>query len=100
MAENSTGETILAFMLGAIAGAAAGVLLAPEPGRKTRRRLADWLEELKEEGEDFLEEQKDVLAKTIETTKESLADELETKKRAVEAALKAGKKAYRETGQG
>lgn len=34
-----TGKTILAFLAGAVAGAAAALLLAPESGTKTRERI-------------------------------------------------------------
>lgn len=67
MAENNSGETILAFLLGAVAGAAAGLLLAPAAGKQTRRKLKELVREGREKGED-----------------------------ALTSALEAGKKAYRE----
>jgi gas vesicle protein len=43
MADNSSsaGTVLLAFALGAIAGAAVALLYAPAPGEDTRRKLAD-----------------------------------------------------------
>ncbi|WP_207491736.1 YtxH domain-containing protein [Aridibaculum aurantiacum] len=38
---NSLSKTLLAFTAGALAGAAAGILLAPASGKETRELLAD-----------------------------------------------------------
>lgn len=38
---NSTGSVLLAFAVGALAGAAIALLYAPAAGEETRRKLAD-----------------------------------------------------------
>jgi gas vesicle protein len=38
--QNSTGSVLLAFAIGALAGAAIALLYAPATGEETRRRLA------------------------------------------------------------
>ena len=81
MADNNSGESILAFMLGGIAGAALGVLLAPCSGEETRRRLAEWLEESREKTKHFIDEEREVL---------------QHKKEQLNAAWQAGKKAYQD----
>lgn len=48
------GSTFVAFLLGAAAGAALGVLFAPRPGRETREQLADWLKDRREKGSELL----------------------------------------------
>jgi gas vesicle protein len=44
--------------LGAVVGAAAGLLFAPKAGKETRDELADKLKELKSKTEEWVEEQK------------------------------------------
>ena len=62
------------FLIGAAVGAALGVLIAPESGKESRRKLAEWIKERRAKGkEQFL-----------------------TKKEQVEAALEAGMKAYKD----
>ena len=85
MAESNTGESLLAFVLGAVAGAAVGVLFAPREGAETREALQEWLKESADKGTEYLK---------------SKRESLSTQKEALAAALEAGKKAYRETGQG
>jgi len=56
MANNDSGNGIVSFLLGGIAGLAAGLLLAPRKGEETRAYLADWLEENTEKARQFIEE--------------------------------------------
>lgn len=44
-----TGSTLVAILAGAAVGAVAGVLLAPDQGEKTRRRISKGLKEGKDE---------------------------------------------------
>lgn len=83
MAENNSGESILAFLVGGLIGGALGVLLAPRKGSETREMLTDWLEEKREKTKSFVKEERDALLH---------------KKEQIEAAWEAGKKAYKETG--
>jgi len=55
MSENSKMDAVFAFILGLVIGAAAGVLLAPNSGDKTRKKLGRWLEDTAEKAKDSLE---------------------------------------------
>ncbi len=83
MAENNTGETLLAFALGIVAGVVAGVLLAPASGEETREHVQDWMRSAKDRSEGYLR---------------SKRESLTAQKEALAAAYEAGKKAYREAG--
>jgi gas vesicle protein len=82
----------LAFLGGAIAGAVAGILLAPKSGEETRRELKGYARKTEE---DIIEKAKEVRAaldETIERGKHYMAE----KKADVEAAVKAGREAMKE----
>ncbi|TBR24916.1 YtxH domain-containing protein [bacterium] len=81
MADNNTGENIMALFIGALVGGALGILFAPRKGCETREAIADWLEEKREKTKEFVQHEKETL---------------HAKKDQMEAAWEAGKKAYRE----
>lgn len=43
---NNSGKTLLALLSGALAGAAAGLLLAPDKGTEVRRKITDKTKDL------------------------------------------------------
>ena len=63
------------FLSGAVIGAVAGVLLAPDSGKETRRKLTAWIKEKRMIGKEQIVERKE----------------------AVLAAIEAGRKAYKDT---
>ena len=85
MSREDSGSNVIYFLLGAVVGAAAGVLLAPKSGKQTREQVSDWLDERRERGADLLHKLKDVVPE---------------KKEQVIAAVKAGKQAFFEAGGG
>ena len=78
MARDDSGTVVVAFVLGAIAGAAAALLMAPASGEETRRILADKAREGREraeeaarQGREFLNRQKDHVASAVERGREA-----------------------------
>lgn len=81
-----------AFLGGAIAGAVAGILLAPKSGEETRRALKGYAKRAEEEVIEKAKEARAALDETIERGKHFMAE----KRADVEAAVTAGKEAMKE----
>ena len=69
----SAGTVLVAFALGALAGAAVALLYAPAPGEDTRRRLSDKAREgrrrvgdVARQGADLLRQKQEDLAEAID----------------------------------
>lgn len=80
MANNGTsaGTVIMAFALGALAGAAVALLYAPTTGNEMRRKLADGAREGREraealarEGREFVQRQRETVAAAVERGREA-----------------------------
>ncbi|MDA1306417.1 MAG: YtxH domain-containing protein [Acidobacteria bacterium] len=76
--DNASGQVLLAFVLGAVAGAAVALLYAPSSGEETRRRIADKAREGREkaesaarDGRDFLHRQCENLNAAVERGRET-----------------------------
>jgi len=82
MSENSATNVLVAFLLGAVAGGVTALLLAPESGVETRRRIGDSLKKAKDKAKEEL----DVVKEFAETHKE-----------AIKEAYMEGKEAYKKT---
>ena len=74
----AAGTVVVAFMLGAITGAAVALLLAPASGEETRRVLSEKAKEGREkasdaarQGREFLNRQRDTLGTAIERGREA-----------------------------
>ena len=76
--DRGAGGVMVAFMLGAIAGAAVALLVAPASGEETRRKLGDRAREGRDkasdaarQGREFLRTQRDGLSTAFERGKEA-----------------------------
>jgi gas vesicle protein len=74
----STGSVLVAFVLGAITGAAVALLYAPAAGEETRRRLAeraregrDKAEQIAREGREFITRQRENVSAAVEQGREA-----------------------------
>ena len=88
----SSQTVALAFLGGAIAGAVAGILLAPKSGEETRRELRGYARKAEEEVIEKAREARAALDEMIERGKHFMAE----KRADVEAAVTAGKDAMKE----
>jgi gas vesicle protein len=75
---NSAGTVLVAFALGAVAGAAIALLYAPTSGEETRRKLAekaregrDKAEALGRQGREFIDRQRETVTAAVEKGREA-----------------------------
>jgi gas vesicle protein len=76
--QSGSGAVLVAFALGAVAGAAIALLYAPATGEETRRKLAlkaregrERAEQLAREGREFMNRQRENLATAVERGREA-----------------------------
>ncbi len=86
----SSGSVFLAFVLGGLVGAGVALLLAPQSGVETRRKIKEFTDDVKEKANDYAGTAKEKVTSTVEKAK----DLYEEKKSAITAAVEAGKEAY------
>ncbi|HNW91969.1 MAG TPA: YtxH domain-containing protein [bacterium] len=91
MGRESYGDVTLAFLLGAVTGAAVALLYAPATGAETRRKLAEASARLRDNSEEKFEQAKDYLGDKYDASRAYLQD----RKDEVSAAVSAGKDAFR-----
>ena len=75
---NSAGNVLVAFALGAVAGAAVALLYAPASGEETRRKLAEKAREgrskaeaLARDSREYLNRQRETLTSAVERGREA-----------------------------
>ncbi len=101
---NNGSKSLFVFLLGGIAGAGLGLLLAPKKGEETREDVAEWLKarreasnevltELREKSEEALTELKDKSNEVVGEIKQQYPKQKEK----VVTAIKAGRDALRRT---
>ncbi len=75
---NTAGTVLVAFALGAVAGAAIALLYAPTAGEETRRKLAEKAREGREkaealarQGREFIDRQRETVTAAVEKGREA-----------------------------
>ena len=86
----SSGSVLLAFVLGGMVGAGVALLLAPQSGTETRRKIKELTDDVKEKATDYAGTAKGKVVSTVDKAKELY----EEKKSAISSAVEAGKEAY------
>ncbi|HEB74883.1 MAG TPA: YtxH domain-containing protein [Nitrospirae bacterium] len=91
------GSMFFAFLLGGLVGAGVALILAPQSGPETRKRVRDLAEDVKEKTSGIkekvskgVEQGKDVVSATIAKGKEFVDEQ----KSALGSAIEAGKEAF------
>jgi gas vesicle protein len=87
----SAGAVAFAFLAGALIGAGAALLLAPQTGAEIRRLIKDYAEKAEGEIKERVQEAKATLDSAIEKGVEFAGD----KKSVLSAAIEAGREAMR-----
>lgn len=68
---------VLTFMAGCVVGGTAGLLYAPQSGTRTRRRIADFAEDVRDRAEDVTEQATEKFQKATEQATEKFHKALE-----------------------
>lgn len=86
----NSGSVLLSFLLGGMVGAGLALLLAPQSGQETRKKIRGLADDAKDKASDYLDQAKGTFSTTVEKGKGFF----EEKKSAITAAVEAGKEAY------
>ncbi len=86
----SSGSMLVSFLLGGIVGAGLALLLAPQSGEETRKKIRDFAGDVKDRTNDYVEKTKDKISSYVDEGKGFY----EQKKSIVKSAIEAGKEAY------
>lgn len=97
----SAGSVFLSFLLGGMVGAGMALLLAPQSGVETRRRIREFADDVKDKANEFAEQAKDTATdyygqarETVVTSVDKAKQVVEEQKAAITTAIDAGKEAY------
>ncbi|MDI6890964.1 MAG: YtxH domain-containing protein [Thermodesulfovibrionales bacterium] len=84
-------DLFLSFLLGGVIGVGLALLLAPQSGLETRKKIKEFTGETKEKAKKYAEGIKGKVTSTVEKGKELFGE----KKSSLSAAIEAGKEAYK-----
>jgi gas vesicle protein len=99
MSDDRGSNTLLAFLLGGIAGAAVALLYAPRSGRETREMLGEKLREGAERGKELGNQAREKGRAILDEAGEYMdrgREVMDDRKGRLAAAFEAGRQAYRD----
>lgn len=85
-----SGSLLISFLLGGVVGAGLALLLAPQSGQETRRRIRELSDDIREKTTDYVGKTKDKVAGMVDDGREYY----EERKSIIKSAIDAGKEAY------
>ncbi|MHB8882407.1 MAG: YtxH domain-containing protein [Thermodesulfovibrionales bacterium] len=85
-----TGSVLMAFLLGGVVGAGLALLLAPQSGEETRRKIREFTDDVKDKATGFVDQATGKVNEYVDEGKGFY----EEKKTLLKAAVDAGKDAY------
>jgi gas vesicle protein len=86
----SSGSVLMSFLLGGIVGAGLALLLAPQSGEETRKKIKEFADDVKDKTTGLVDQTKHKVTDFVDEGKEMY----EEKKSIFKAAVDAGKDAY------
>lgn len=86
----SSGSVLMSFLLGGMVGAGLALLLAPQSGEETRKKIKEFADEVKDKTTGLVDQTKHKVTDLVDEGKEMI----EEKKSIFKAAVDAGKDAY------
>ncbi len=88
---SSAGSIMFSFLLGGIVGAGLALLLAPQSGSETRRKITEASDDLRQKADELVKQARS----SVESAFDKGRDTFEEKKAAVSSAFEAGREAFR-----
>lgn len=88
--DSSASSIMFSFLLGGIVGAGLALLLAPQSGAETRKRITEASDDLKHKADDLAKQARSSVESAIDRGREAF----EEKKSTVVSAIDAGREAF------